>query len=336
MYKCRYTFWDDKNFPGFREALSDLYDRSIANYLYDENHPKKDHKRDLDCITKIFPLLEYYYVSLIKLGFVDKKNYFNILNNLKNIDYISILIPGNVRGVVVNNKVFINSSIKPFDDFSGDDMLKLTVFHELGHILNNGWSMDVEHLCSKLFNNKEVQNKLRNYGICSKNDLVNGFILLEDVIVEEAAEEVFYRSKETERPPFMYYKSLNFPGVQYRSNYVYYKMFQELALKFFRCLKTCDCFQEKTVTSALKKCCIKAFGPNFIKNIDSEISSDNDSISDFALLLGCLGKIKNANYSDFGLGIKSDEDENSYYYNLFSQAVNSRIIRTENIRKHIY
>ena len=336
MYKCRYTFWDDKNFPGFKEALSDLYDRSVYNYFNVEEHDRKDYDRDMKCISDVFPLIEYYYVSLIKLGYVDKKNYFNVLEQLKNIECISVLKPGNLRGVTVGNKISFNPELKSFDDLSGEDMFKLTVFHELGHIICNSWQRDVTLLCDRMFKNQEINNRLNDYSIRSKNDLVNGFILLEDVLVQEVAEDVLYRNKEMDRPQFMYYKSANFPGIRYRSNYALYKMFQELGLKFFRCFKTCDCYTESTVSSALKKSSTKGFNSNFIKNIDSEMSEDFDKLSDFSLMLGCLGKVKNANYSEFGLGVKGDDMNNTYYYNLFLQTVNDKIIRLDNIKGNVY
>lgn len=336
MYKCKYSFWDEKHFPGFQNALSDLYDRSIYNYLYNEKHDKKDRDRDLSAIYKVFPLIEYYYVSLIKLGYIDKKNYSNILNQLKSIECISVLKPGALRGVTIGNKISINLEIKPYNELNGEDMFKLTVFHELGHIICNSWADDVHMLCDRIFRNNEIRAKLNSYGIKSKNDLVNGFVLLEDVLVQEAGEDVLYRSKEMNRPGFMYYQSSNFPGIKFRSNYTMYQIFQELGLKFFRCLKTCDCFQEKTVSSALKKSCLNGFRRNFINNLEDEMNTDIEKFGDFAVMIGCLGKIKNVSYSDFGLGVETDLRENSYYYDLFLQVVNDKIIRNTNENKNVY
>ena len=124
MYKCRYTFWDEKHFPGFTKALSDLYDRSINNY-YKEKHDSKNRRRDLNAIYDVFPLIEYYYVSLIKLGFVDKKNYFNILNQLKSIESIGLLKPGAVRGLTIGNKIQINPEQQPMDDLTSSEMFDL-------------------------------------------------------------------------------------------------------------------------------------------------------------------------------------------------------------------
>ena len=66
------------------------------------------------------------------------------------------------------------------------------------------------------------------------------------------------------------------------------------------------------------------------------MSEDFDKLSDFSLMLGCLGKIKNANYSEFGLGVNSDKNNNTYYYNLFLQAVNDKIIRLDNTKGNTY
>lgn len=335
MYKCRYTFWDEKNFPGFTKALSDLYDRSIEKY-FSENHDSKDHRRDLEAIYNIFPLIEYYYVSLIKLGYVDKKNYFNILNQLKDIESVGVLKPGPVRGLTVGKSIQVNPVQEPFNELSGDDLFKLTVFHELGHIINLSWEKEYHELSERLFNNREIRERLNKFGINSKNDLINGFILLEDVIVEEAAEDVLYRSKEEPRPPFMKYRSNIFPGVEYRSNYCMYTNFQELGLKFFRSFNFIDCFREKTVSSALKKSSTKAFNREFMTRMTDEICTDINKMSDFALILGCLGKVKNANYSDFGLAVKDDKRNNTYYYNLYLSLINDKIIRLVDEKKNNY
>lgn len=335
MYKCRYTFWDEKNFPGFTKALSDLYDRSINNY-YKEKHDPKNRRRDLNAIYDVFPLIEYYYVSLIKLGFVDKKNYFNILNQLKSIESVGLLKPGAVRGLTVGNKIQINPEQQPMEGLTSSEMFDLTVFHELGHIINLSWEKDYHNLCDRLFNNMEIRNRLKKFGIKSKNDLVNGFILLEDVIVEEAAEDVLYRSKEEARPSFYIHRSKVFPGVEYRSNYAMYTVFQELGLKFFRAFNSTGCLEEKTVSSALKKSTTRAFNRDFINRIEEEICTDINNMSDFALMLGCLGKIKNANYSDFGLAVKDDKKNNSYYYNLYMSLINGKIKRLVEQKNNVY
>lgn len=335
MYQCRYTFWDEKNFPGFKKALSDLYDRSVVQYL-GEKHDPANQKRDLACIYKVFPLIEYYYVSLIKLGYVDKKNYFNVLNQLKSIESIGILKNSNIMGITVGRKILLNPVSETIGDLSSEEMFNLTVFHELGHIINLGWEKDYISLSEKLYNNSVIRNKLKKYGIKSKNDLVNGFILLEDVLVEEAAEDVLYRSKNCARPGFMPYKSIIFPGVDYRSNYSMYTIFQEIGLKFFRSFKFIDCFREKTVTSALKKSVTKGFNANFISKLEEEISEDFEKMSDFALILGCLGKIKNAYYADSGLAVKDDKKNNLYYYNLYQSLINGKIIRHVDDKKSVY
>lgn len=335
MYKCRYTFWDEKNFPGFTKALSDLYDRSILNY-YNEKHDFKKQNRDLECIYNVFPLIEYYYVSLIKLGFVDKNNYFNILNQLKSIESIGILNSEKVRGLTVGNKIQINPEQQPMKDLTSEEMFNLIVFHELGHIINISWEKEYHQLSEKLFNNIEVRNRLKKFGINSKNDLINGFILLEDVIVEEAAEDVLYRSKNEVRPSFYMYNSESFPGIEFRSNYVIYTIFQEVGLKFFRSFDSTNCFLEKTVSGALKKTATRAFNKDFISKIEEEICIDKNNMSDFALILGCLGKIKNANYAGFGLAVKDDKKNNTYYYNLYMSLINGKIKKLVEQKNNIY
>lgn len=335
MYKCRYTFWDEKNFPGFSKALSDLYDRSVLNY-YKEKHDPKNLKRYLGCIYDVFPLIEYYYVSLIKLGFVDKNNYFNILNQLKSIESVGILNSGTIRGLTVGNKIQISPLQQPMEGLTSEEMFKLTVFHELGHIINLSWENEYLQFCDRLYNNMEIRNRLNSYGIKSKNDLVNGFILLEDVIVEEAAESVLYRSKDEKRPAFYMHRNKFFPGVEYRSNYNMYTMFQELGLKFFRAFNSIGCIEETTISGALKKSTTRAFYSDFIRKIEEEICTDINNMSDFALMLGCLGKVKNANYAGFGMAVKDDNKNNTYYYNLYLSLINDKIKRLVDQKNNIY
>ena len=102
-------------------------------------------------------------------------------------------------------------------------MFRLTIFHELGHIICESFNKDAANLCERLYNNSKIKNRLNEFGITNKNILLNGFVLLEDVLVNEVAEDVLYRSKESLRPGFCYYKNDSFPGVKYRSNYNLYK-----------------------------------------------------------------------------------------------------------------
>ena len=51
-------------------------------------------------------------------------------------------------------------------------------------------------------------------------------------------------------------------------------------INIFSCFKFIDCFREATVTDALKKSSVKGFYSNFVNNIDNEISSDFDKMSE--------------------------------------------------------
>ena len=59
-------------------------------------------------------------------------------------------------------------------------------------------------------------------------------------------------------------------------------------------------------------------------------------MSDFALMLGCLGKVKNANYAGFGMAVKDDNKNNTYYYNLYLSLINDKIKRLVDQKNNIY
>lgn len=319
MYRCKYNFWNDnKAFVGFQDALSNTYDRSYIECINDSKS-----KNYVSVLAEIMPLIEDYYASIIKMGYVDKRNFNDVLKRLKSIDKI-IMFNNNLglRGVTINNTVSINPIKKSLNDVNREDMFKLTVFHELGHIICNSWTEDENNLCDKLFNDPIINNHLKKYGINSKSDLCGGLILLEDVLVEEAAEDALYRNEK--RPSFTFRECDALPGVQYKSNYSLYGVFHELAMKYLRCFEFLDVKDETTISAVVKKGTINGFSSDFIKRQENEIMVDYNKCKDFALMLGCLGKIKNAYYSDFGMGTMSDTRSNLMYYNMFNSLAKKR------------
>ena len=58
-------------------------------------------------------------------------------------------------------------------------------------------------------------------------------------------------------------------------------------------------------------------------------------MSDFALMLGCLGKVKNACYSNFGLGVEEDKNINNYYYHLYLALAKTRMLGIDQKKNNI-
>ena len=95
MYSTRYSFWNEREFPGFTSSLNNLYNSSKKYFLEktvnEFKYSKEEKEYELEMIDKYIKDLEYYYVSMLKLGVITKQNYDNVLTQLKSILYIKMM-----------------------------------------------------------------------------------------------------------------------------------------------------------------------------------------------------------------------------------------------------
>ena len=198
MYRFKYTFWDENRFPGFRESISNLYDTCINHYK--NTCKKKDF--ELKMFDTFFNDLENYFRVLITNGIVTQKNFVNILEQLKKLDLV-VLLPKSKRnfyGVNFGYQIAINPEIEGMDEYSEDFMKQLVVSHELGHLINNKWVVDTKELSKRLYKDPVVSKTLKSIDAGSYKYIQAGFSLLDEVVAEEAAEEVTYFLYKKKRP----------------------------------------------------------------------------------------------------------------------------------------
>lgn len=333
MYTCRYNFWTEEMFPNFSISLDKLYTRSLNEYIdgaVDEcDKTSEDMRNDLLYFNEFFRDFEFYYVSLIKLGIVNKKNFNNVLEALSSIKVIRIFDPKDkdVEAVTYNGEISINSKSKKkihgMEDFAINQMI---FSHELGHIICGSWEEDAWDFACKLYKFKDNKKILKNLNLNNRKYLLDGLFLLEEAVVQDCAEEVTYRllgRKREKVKPIVDNDVL--PGIRIHSNFNFYEEFQEVVVKFAKCLDFLNCKGDDSFDLVLKKLAIKVFCRDFISQLDECIGVDSDKIEDFTIMLACLGKIKEASYAKMGFGKEISTKEIESCLGIFNLIVDSNI-----------
>lgn len=307
MYKPRYTFWYDKNFPGFTKALSKLYDRSIRNAKATCSS-KEEYVRSKFVIDRFMDLIEFYYVSILKLGYVTKSNYSNILERMKSINTVISMDSEKLNGLTSNNDIYINPNPDLLYDYNIDEMFRMNSYHELGHIISMAWDDDLIKFSDFLYTYGGVSNRLKTIGLDKRKNIIDGLLLLNEVSAQDAAEEVLSRDINKPRKPYLFDRTHTqlFPGLKYNSNLCLYAIFQEIAYDFMKCFKFSGMSDDLSFEENSKRFNKCLFDRNFINNMFQELYMEPEKIEDYAVMLAGLGSVKNAVYSLFDMGTGED------------------------------
>ena len=320
MYQFRYDHWDAKRFPGYAVHMSHLYDDSLSYYL--KKHKNDEHKDDdLLKMKQIFGYMEYYYAALLKLGYVGKSNFQNVLTQLNGIRMIQLLDPSlrdRFNGLTYQQMMTMNPTPGKFPGLDDMESLQLALYHELGHIITESNKDDIEFLKKAIYREDEFKQKYFADGF---EDLGRGFELLDEVAVQNVGEEILFDREGKERPSYALYKNrVMYPEGTFTSNFLEYREFQELAYLFANCLDFIPKHEDDTMCDVLNRLSKAMFSRDFCKNMYYEIKNDSLKGEDLIIMLMCMGKIKDAKYACFGFGSKEDSVKDvSKYFKLFHQ-----------------
>ncbi len=315
MYQYRYDFWDEERFPGFSKSMRDLYVNSLA-YYYRYSMEEEHEEEDLLTIDKLFGYIEYYLVSLIKLEYAKKNNFSNILDRLKDIRLIKLLDPelrDNVNGLTYNGIITMNPTPGEYNGLDKNESLQVAMYHELGHVITSANNKDLEYLqkCIKKLYPELVEG--------NEEFLEDGFKLLDEVVVENTAENIFYDRHNKKRDKIRTFRSpILYPEGTFDSNLLEYREFQELAYNFALCLDFIP--KDKDMNKVIDALTRVMFSRQYASRLYLELISDKEKGEDLVAMLMCMGKIKKAKYLSFGLGEKDENQLNaSCYYELFDK-----------------
>ena len=320
MYQFRYDHWDEKRFPGYADSMNHLYDESLSYYL--QKHMNDLNRNDdLLKMRQIFGYMEYYFAALLKLRYVGKNNFQNILSQLKSIRMVQLLDPSlrdKFNGLTYQQMMTMNPTPGKFPGLDDCESLQLALYHELGHIIIESNHDDIEFLKNTVYREDEFKQQFFKDGF---GDFSKGFEFLDEVVAQNVGEAILFDREGKERPSYCVYKNrvMN-PEGTFTSNFLEYREFQELAYLFANCLDFIPKHENDTMCDVINRLSKAMFSRDFCKNIYSEFTKDSQKGEDLMLMLMCMGKIKDAKYACFGYGSRDDSLKDvSKYFQLFHE-----------------
>lgn len=293
------SFFHSRNFS--------FYDRQVGEYLdlvysnsykyYKDNFFDKgssyDLDNDLDCLVRGIKYLEDFLYYYFEFYFDD---FDRIFYDLKNNIHIVSLLPVNERGIFgkvdIDNKLFmLNPSLTRSDTLTSEERTRLYTFHELGHVVNARWMNSAISHVNSLPDDRDT-----------KQLLLDGFSLVDEVATQERAEEMTYYFTGKQRPSL--YKTSRrqlYNGEQYLTNFDYYGELEEPAFMFASTIRGIG--NKTTMESIIKELSIRTLDDKFVDKLISEYERDGH-LNDLYTILEYMGIIFNASYALFGYSDK--------------------------------
>ncbi len=324
----QYPIWNKKYFAGFPEKMDELYKKSM-NYYHnrlDEGvlYSLDDKDMDEEAIYAFFPSLEYYFASLFELGLITKHNFPTVLEQIESIRLVKVLPyrERNYYGLTANREISFDSSMYGIFGFSKEEFRELIIAHEMGHILNYHWADEKDAFCDRLYQVDSVKRLLNKMNLGDAKYLRSGFSLLDEVIAEEIAEEVTYKLAKKKRP----IKEIRndkeiFNYQEYSTNFLLYGEMQDFGEKFARELSFLNIQESDTDSQVLKKLARESFDKDFIKNFEMEFMNHPENVEFLAVLLACMGRIKEATYHRIGLSNDNKGLDVTSYVRIFNRVI---------------
>lgn len=316
MYKTFYD-WTDSTYSGFANFLKYLYEVSY-NY-YEKNWQKLGDKEKYSLKLKEFVQnIEHYLHFLIRLGYVNKDNLYDVLRKIMSIKLIRLL--GNDEkfyvGYTEDNVVSLNPNMSSNATLTKEERELLYSSHEFGHVVNSRWSNDALAVSKNLWNSNELRTQAQKYGFNSLKYFMHGIKLIDEVITEDVAENVAYAYAEKKRPCIKYVNNnLFFNGKSYLSNFDIYGDFQEIAVKFAQLLDFLKVTKNASYEEVLYKLSRESMHKDFLRRIVLDIfresAKNRDNNIDFYLMVCCLGLLKDAHYQLVNINDFSDSKARS-------------------------
>lgn len=238
-------------------------------------------------VKNVEEYLYYYYKN-------DRRNFQSVLNAVTKLEAISVLDDAD-RGIYgithANNMIQISPILSGSHSLTPEQRTRLYVAHELGHMVNKKWMMQVtQHLSHN--------NILTN---TQKQLFYDGFSLLNEATTQDRAEDIAYFYANRKRPALRKFVDSRgmYSGEAYKTNYDFYGELQEPAILFFRTLRGIGKIGDEQ--NSLREASKQALSPNFANRILSEYQKDGQ-MSNLYNELQYLGILKNASYARFGYG----------------------------------
>ena len=196
------------------------------NATYESPQLEREMEKVVGFIKNTEEYLHYYYLK-------DRRNFHFVFKAISKLEAISVL-DDNDRGIYgvthPTNIIQINPNLSGNKDLSPKQRTRLYVAHELGHIVNKQWMMQVtKHLRSEGDSFDNEQRQL----------IYDGFSLIDEATTQDRAEDIAYFFAKKQRPVIKSFVDARgiYGGEKYKSNFDFYGELQEPAIIFARTLR---------------------------------------------------------------------------------------------------
>ncbi len=276
------------------EFLNNLYIRSIAY----TNNPV-EHKR----IELYIHFIEEYVQGLQDFGYMNVQNRDAILSQIYQLSAIRSL-PPNMRGAygltdIERKIVYVNPDLPRKGILTPTERVKLYTFHELGHIVHDMYSNDINNFINTVQRTYNINGPALDY-------VAMGFDLIDETTVQDTAETIAYGQARKQRPPIISYKipigtnRYLYGKENVVSNFDYYGEMEAPITYFTLPLRGIGCTrEEQNVGTMVQQLSKRSFEPNFIQDIISEFD-EAEKRRNLVVILNRMGIIKDASYALFG------------------------------------
>ena len=297
--------YDWRNYPEIEDYLLRLMYCSYAR--------NKDIRSNL--VELIHDVEDFFYQS-IKKRYITENNLDRIMNSLKDKTYgfrtIDSLPEKGLYGKSIGDTIQINLNMEAHANsptLTPRETTKMYMFHEIGHKIMN-ISKNFDETDKYL---KTVEEILKSKGISNpdtsyKETIYHGFLMIEEALVQELAEQLTYRSANKKRPTYVSRIDIanrqggEFEVLEVPTNLDFYGLFQEPTIEFGKTLRGCY-GAYSTRESILTRMIIKALSSDFTKEVIKEYyEGDGRLYQDLFLTLRAMGILKIQKYATFGQG----------------------------------
>jgi len=325
-YKIKYNY-KKEIFPNFEIFLIRLYERSIA-YTNEQNqignYTEQEKEENLNMVKNLVESIEDYVFAITTNKIIDINNIFNIVEQLKKINIITVLPKQerNQNSKSVNDMIFINPNISSSKTLNKKERIMLYTFYEITRQIHSSWKGKnnesiKQYILEDVLKNDEIKVNLKKaadeeqqtyYPNLSKSDvfknnlnsIIDGINLLDEVASQELAEFLTYKLAKKPRPQEQerYYTTPKgrqlFSGEFYTSNFDSRGELATPAIIFSKAAKSIIPDISIIDSKVLQKLSLKTLNPLFLQDLKKEFKTNTSEETNLLKALTSLGRIKDA------------------------------------------
>lgn len=303
-------------FDDFKFKYSWSHIPEIEDYLKRLFYSSYSNDKDMKELPEMIHNVEEFFASLIDLRYLTRRNIKRIMTDLKDEDngfrIIEQLHDKNSFSNSEGDKIQINLDINSNHNsplLTNEEFKRLSLFNEMCHKImrfdrNEDLINTYTDTLDSMLRSKGINNPDTEY----KETVFNGFLMIEDCLAQELAEELTYDSCHKERPKYKNkieigsLQKSGFETVEVSTNLDYHRLYQQPTIEFGKTLRGCHTDESKN-EDILSRMIIKSLNFNFVDEVIREFNhGDGNKYQDLFLMLRTMGLLHIQKNASIGNG----------------------------------